>query len=174
MVTLSKPRTSQDLFDRRGKVQLLASILLAIALCGCASTAQGPYAEISGERMMQADVLEEGIRILAVDEQLSLGGSQLERLEPGLRLLRLETARVQAAPQFQQISRHKPLLGGIKGALTLPLNAKPCLRYHVAARHESMSQIEPWQLVLRDVEPIPECIARFPEHRPQPARPSAS
>lgn len=41
-------------------------------------------------------------------------------------------------------------------------------------RHQSMSELEPWQLVLRDVEPIPECIARFPEHRPQPARPSAS
>jgi hypothetical protein len=134
-------------------------VLIAMALTGCATSL--PYAEVSGEKVTRADPREEEVFVTAIDGKLDLRGSKTATIEPGQRLLVLDTAR-------QGRSRNRT------GAY-VPLNAKPCLRYYFVARHESMTQVEPWSLVLTNVEPIPECVAKFPELAPVPApAPAAS
>jgi hypothetical protein len=132
------------------------STLAAAMLLGCAT--QGPYAEVSGEKIESADTLEEQVRVLGVDGKLNAPSSLTLTIEPGLRMVLLDTTR-----------RHRMGKGkGKDSSIVVPLNAKPCLRYYFVARHESMSAVDPWQLVLKNVQPIPECVARFPLHKPVP------
>ena len=130
--------------------RVVLMVLIAGALTGCATSR--PYAEVSGEKVTRADPREEEVFVTAVDGKLDLTGSKTAFIEPGQRLLVLDTAR-------QGRSRNRT------GAY-VPLNAKPCLRYYFVARHESMTEVEPWALVLTNVEPIPECVAKYPEHPP--------
>jgi hypothetical protein len=130
----------------------LLTLLIAVALTGCATS--GPYAEVSGEKVTRADPREEEVFVVAVDGKLDLRESKTAFIEPGQRLLVLDSVRLGS-------SRNR------KGAY-VPLKAKPCLRYYFVARHESMTDLEPWSLVLTNVEPIPECVAKYPEHEPTP------
>lgn len=136
--------------------RILSSILLCASgfVGGCATP--GPYAEVTGELITRADFNEEPVIVLAVDGVQDVRGSRRARVEPGQRLVLLATARRDTG------------VGARKKDATVPLNAKPCLRYHFAARHESMTLVEPWQLVLKSVEPIPECVAKFPGAAPLP------
>lgn len=143
--------------QRKGRLQILAklvpphrvgSLLVAALLSACASMGL-PYAEIEGYRGAgRSDAYEESVRILAIDGKAILNGSLSERIEPGQHMVVLASAR-------------RDPRGKAKGMLA-PLKAKPCMRYHFAARHESMTLHEPWTLVLKQVEPIPECQARPP------------
>lgn len=128
--------------------------LTAAMLLGCAT--QGPYAEVSGEKIGRADSFEAQVLAMGVDGKLDVPGSLTLTLEPGLRMVLLDTTR-----------RHRK---SKDSSVVVPLNAKPCLRYYFVARHESMSEVDPWQLVLKDVQPIPECVARFPQHKPVAAQ----
>lgn len=132
--------------------------LLVSALMGCATT--GPYAEVTGDKLERADGHEEQVLVMGVDGKLDVRGSLTETMEPGLRMVLLATAR--------QDRR------GTNSSSVVPLNAKPCLRYYFVARHESMFAVQPWKLVLKNVEPIPECVAKYPQHTPVPAKPAGS
>jgi hypothetical protein len=129
----------------------------ASLLVGCATSS--PYAEVSGEKVAKADGYEEEVYILGIDGKLDLTGSKTAFVEPGQRLLMLGTTR-------QGRSRNS-------ASAYVPLNAKPCLRYYFVARHESMTNVEPWSIVLTNVEPIPECVAKFPGSAPVAAKPAA-
>jgi hypothetical protein len=129
----------------------LAVLVGALILSGCASV---PYAEISGDKgPARADQLEENVRIVALDGRAILEGSIHERIEPGKRMLTLASAR--RDPRRAAVGK------------LIPLEARPCMRYHFFARHESMTMVDPWQLVLKEAEPISECMNRFPSVRPQ-------
>lgn len=128
---------------------LIAGVLL---LTGCAT--RGPYAEVVGERISSANAYEEDVLVMGVDGQLELPASKTMMIEPGPRQLLLGTVRSDRRSQDSS---------GI-----VPLNAKACLRYFFVARHQSMSAVHPWTLVLKDVQPIPECVARYPAHAPAP------
>ena len=93
--------------------------------------------------------------MMGIDGTLTLSRSLSETIDPGFRTILLATTR--------QDRRSKG------SSAVVPLNAKPCLRYHFVARHESLSEVHPWQLVLKNVEPIPECVAKFPQHTPMPS-----
>ncbi len=122
------------------------TVTISLLLGACATQ---PYAEVSGDRGAgRADQLEESVRILGVDGRAVLNGSLSETVEPGQRLLMLGSTR--RGPR------------GTSGATLVPLNAKPCMHYHFLARHESMTMVEPWTLVLSQVEPMPECLKKFP------------
>lgn len=123
---------------------------IAFTLLGCAT--QGPYAEITGEKIGRADSFEEQVLVMGVDGKLDLSGSLTQTVDPGLRLVLMETTRTHRRSKDSSV--------------VVPLTAKPCLRYYFVARHESMSAVGPWQLVLKNVEPIPECVAKFPQHMP--------
>ena len=138
-------------------IRVLLVVLAAVALAGCATSR--PYAEISGEKINHANPHEEAVFIMAIDGRLDLTRQQTALIAPGQRQLMLQTVR-----QVKVTN---------KSGADVPLNAKPCLRYHFVARHESITNVSPWTLVLASVEPIPECIARFPEHAPVPAKPAA-
>jgi hypothetical protein len=128
--------------------------VLGVTLTACATNA--PYAEVSGLKTARADAFEEEIIIRAVDGKLDLNSAREMTLEPGPRMLLLDSAR-----NWRGAGR----------AAMVPLNVKACLRYQFVARHASMSDLRPWQVVLKDVQPIPECVARFPAHAPVPAAP---
>lgn len=119
----------------------------ALALAGCASP--GPYAEVTGERIGAADLHEAEVRIAGVDGRLDAGGSTSVVLEPGFRMVLVRNTRIEGRRMAAEAM--------------LPLDAKPCMRYYVVARHESMSRVEPWSLEIKKVEPIAECAARFPQ-----------
>ena len=130
-------------------------IAIALLLAGCAT--RGPYAEVVGERIARADPFEEDVLVMGVDGHLELPPEKTLQIEPGPRQVLLGTVRGDRRGQDSS---------GI-----VPLNAKPCLRYFFVARHESMSALHPWRLVLKDVQPIPECVAQFPGQAPLPAPP---
>lgn len=129
-----------------------SSSLLALLVAGCATP--GPYAEVTGERTARADPHEESVIVMGVDGTLDPVGSETATIEPGFRTVLLATARKDRRGQ-------RPMA-------TVPLNAKPCLRYFFVARHESMTLVDPWRLVLKDVQPIPECVAKYPDAAPRP------
>lgn len=134
-------------------LHIVASIIGALTLVGCATTE--PYAEIIGDRTSRTDVNEEEVLILGIDGRLDMSPSTSMMIEPGQRTVLLGTVR--------QDRRSKGASG------VVPLNAKPCLRYYFLAQHESMTSVHPWKLVLKKVEPIPECVSTFPQHAPVPA-----
>jgi hypothetical protein len=138
-------------------IQNAVLFLLAAGLAGCATP--GPYAEVSGEKVLRADLNDEQVLVMGVDGRLIPRGALTETLEPGLRMVLLATTRRDRR--------------GENPSSVVPLNAKPCLRYYFVARHESMSDVQPWQLVLKNVEPIPECVAKYPQHQPVPANDAA-
>ena len=127
--------------------------LLSAGLVACATSK--PYAEVTGEKIGRGDGFEEQVFVMGIDGSLTLSRSLSEIIDPGFRTILLATTR--------QDRRSKG------SSTVVPLNAKPCLRYHFVARHESLSEVHPWQLVLKNVEPIPECVAKFPQHKPIPA-----
>jgi len=135
-----------------------SAVIVAITLTGCASTSQ-PYAEISGEKINRANPHEEEVFIMAIDGRLDPTRPKTALLEPGQRQLVLQSIR-------QAKATHR------SGA-DVTLNAKPCLRYHFVARHENVTHVTPYAIVLSNVEPIPECIAKFPEHKPVPTKTAA-
>jgi hypothetical protein len=126
---------------------------ISVALAGCATT--GPYAEVTGERLARADGREEEVVIVGIDGKLDLTRPKRSFIDPGQRMVLLDTVR--------QGKRRRDT------SVIVPLNAKACLRYHFVARHETMTAVDPWDLVLTNVEPIPECVAKFPDHAPVPA-----
>lgn len=134
------------------RVNPLLALLTPLLAAGCATPA--PYAEVTGEGSSRSDPFEEDALILAVDEQLYLTSPKKVMIDPGQRQVVLGTSRLDRR--------------GEASNTVVPLNAKACLRYHFVARHESMSRVQPWKLVLKDVQPIPECVSRHPEHAPVP------
>lgn len=60
----------------------------------------------------------------------------------------------------------------MNASAVVPLNAKGCLRCYFVARHESTRAVHPWKPVLKNVEPIAGCVARFLQHAPVPAKPA--
>ncbi|RVT50468.1 hypothetical protein [Rubrivivax albus] len=139
---------------RRSSGAGIGLLPLAIALGVTACATNAPYVEVSGYKTARADGHEEEIIIRGVDGKLDFDGLREVTIEPGAHVLLLDTARNRRA---------------VDPAVLVPLNAKACLRYSFVARHETMTGLRPWQVVLKDVQPIPECVARFPDHAPVPS-----
>ena len=136
--------------------RLLTTASSLVFLAGCA--APGPYAEVTGDKITRADAREERIRLLGVDDKLELTRTMTQTIEPGFRRILMDSAR--------QGRRSKA------SSMVVPLNAKPCHRYYFVAVHENMTAVEPWELLLKEVEVIPECVAKFPHTAPLPPKPA--
>jgi hypothetical protein len=81
-----------------------------------------------------------------------------QTIEPGFRRILVDSAR--------------PGRRAIGSSMVVPLNAKPCHRYYLVAVHENMTAVEPWELLVKEVELIPECVAKFPSAVPAPPKPA--
>lgn len=125
----------------------LSVLSLVFAISGCATP--GPYAEVTGERLIGSDLNEVPVRIVGVNGRLDTSGTSSVRIDPGSNLLLVQTTR-------RAVRRPSP-------DAMLPLNAKGCMRYHVVAVHESSVTVEPWSLEIKKVEPIDECLAKYPQ-----------
>lgn len=124
----------------------LLALLVPVALAACATP--GPYAEVTGDRVSVADPNEESVRIVGVNGKLDLSSPSTVTIDPGRNMLLVRTTRKDGRKMSPDAM--------------LPLNAKPCTRYYVIAKHESQLRVEPWSLEIKKVEPIGECLAKYP------------
>ena len=124
------------------------AIAASVLLSACVT--QRPYAIVSGERQQAADPTEASVRIMGVDGKMYPSGWDKLTIEPGQHMVLLRTTRSDGR-------RMSP-------DAMLPLDAKPCMRYHVVAKLESSLVLEPWWLVIKKVERIGECV--LPEPKP--------
>ncbi|BAL93992.1 hypothetical protein [Rubrivivax gelatinosus] len=131
----------------------------AAAVAGCASTGEPPYAEITVDRVQRADPQEEAVTFVLLDGERVLLNKDTLTTPPGVHILLVESKR-RGGP-----ANRKPM--------SLYLNTLPCRRYVVAARHESMTAVLPWQPEVKRIETIPEC-QTAPSPGAPPAAPAAS
>jgi hypothetical protein len=142
------------------RASALVSVLI---LSGCASKA--PWSEISGQRDVWIDSYSEPIDIVAVDGRMNAPGTKVQQVEPGQRVVILASARRSMIDQ-RLPSTVRPSIAPLQRGTTVSVDAKPCVRYSFMARHESSTQLQPWQLVLTMRELIPHCISQFPDAVP--------
>jgi hypothetical protein len=125
---------------------MMRYFLLAALACGSsACTSITPYAEVTGVRQQLADPNEASVRVMGVNGKLYPSGWATLKIEPGPQMLLMRTTRSDGRRMSQDA--------------TLPLDAKPCMRYYVVAKHESQVKVEPWWLEIKSIEPIGECVA---------------
>lgn len=125
---------------------LLASAAL---LTACAASGPSPYAVVTGERPTVSDPTVESVLIVGVNGRLEMRGLSEVRVEPGPVWLSVRTTRRDGRPKRVREA-------------SVVLNAKPCMRYFVIARHESQFAEEPWSAQVSQQEPIRECLDQFP------------
>ena len=123
------------------------AIAANVLLSACVT--QRPYAIVSGERQQAADPTEASVRIMGVDGKMYPSGWSKLTLEPGQHMVLMRTTRSDGR-------RMSP-------DAMLPLDAKPCMRYHVVAKHGSSLAVEPWWLEIKKVERIGECVLERPK-----------
>jgi len=128
------------------RLRNITCVALAIAFAGCAHR---PYAEVTGERTVKSDPREEDVLILAVDGLYRFGGALSENVDPGMRSLVLTTRR-EGRTDYGHTSS------------VVALDAKACMRYQFVARHQSSFDARGWEVVLKNVEAIPGCVADAP------------
>lgn len=120
---------------------LPALFCLAALLHACASTT--PYAEIDGNPIHGADMEQSPVLIAGAGAQMKMRPQAKATLEVGKQLVELRTLRNDR---------------GIRSKLaTLALDARPCMRYFVVARHPVGANPNDWYVEIVKTEPIPEC-----------------
>ena len=123
--------------------------LLCIALLAATPALGGPYdqvyAIITTDRAPSTDPLLRPVIVNRVDGENAMPNNQAV-----------------VAPGPRKVTVDLPPRKGFKLATqrTFELDAKPCMRYHVAAQLES-SATQSWKPVVRSTEPIDECAAKF-------------
>jgi hypothetical protein len=129
---------------------VLAGIAAVLALTGCA--AQHQYAAVTGRIGAAAPLDIAGVAITGIDGQIHFDGREEREIKPGFHTLMVIT------------TREKRSLGRASGMKErepayIDLNAKPCMRYFVIARHESGDPDSPWKPEIARAEPIDGCTA---------------
>jgi hypothetical protein len=122
----------------------IPAILFATACCrlaGCAT--EEPYAELDTTRIARADIDESSVVITGTDTQLRIRPQTRVMLRPGKQLVEVRTLR-QDARLNSRIA-------------TLAIDAKPCFRYFVVAKHPVGAHPQDWYVEIVGAEPIPEC-----------------
>jgi hypothetical protein len=124
------------------RVILAAAAVLA---SGCV-----PYAIIDGSGIATTDTSVRKVTIMAVDDQMYPGQPYEVQVDPGPHLLEVSTT----------MTDHT----GLVTHMPFGVNAKPCVRYYVVAKHEApvLSQNN-WEPILVQQEPIAGC--KLPEKR---------
>ena len=121
------------------KLICLAPLFL---LAACAS---GPYAIIDGSRSDITDANSHDVMITGIDGQMYFEGLEIRNVAPGPHYLQLASTRLshRGAPTYE----------------TLVLDAKPCTRYLVAAKHDTTLEFDnrDWVAHVIRTEPIAGC-----------------
>ena len=113
---------------------------LVLVLAGCQST---PYAVIDGGRKVASDDNNYEVRIKAIDGKQLFSNNTKKRVEPGPRLIVLETTK-----QHRGRSSTRDAY--------FPIDAKPCKKYRVSAQYKNALS-EDWEIKLIETTDIPSC-----------------
>lgn len=126
-----------------------AVIVVAIAASGCAS---GPYAVINGHVGAAAPFNISGVIITEVDGRAYFDGKQKLDIKPGSHAVEVMTTR--------RVTRDSAAAKqSVPASTQIHITAKPCMEYHVIARHDSGAEDSPWRAEIARVEPIAGCNA---------------
>jgi hypothetical protein len=125
------------------RLNLAAVFTLTLAVSGCATLE--PYALLDTNRIGTAAVDESGVVITAAGPQAMLRGQAHVMISPGKQLVEVRTLRTD------------PKIGS--RLATLPIDAKPCFRYVIVAKHPVNNHPRDWYAEIISAEPIPECVA---------------
>ena len=133
----------------RSIASILVPLGVALTVSGCQTW--GPaWSEVSGTRYSRTELNRSAVIIETVDGRTPLdyrsGGYRVARIEPGNRLLTITGV---------------PLRTGWQGQLReYTLDAKPCMRYYLAARRSAPTARD-WSVFVAAAEPIGECKKKF-------------
>lgn len=126
----------------------LAAVAAALVLSGCATQRQ--YAAVTGRIGAAAPFDAAGVAITGIDGQMYFDGKEEREIRPGFHALMVVTTREKRSLGFaSSLKERDPAF--------VYLNAKPCMRYFVIARHESGNPDSPWKPEIARAEPIDGC-----------------
>lgn len=80
----------------------------------------------------------------------------------------VETKTMTPGPHEVLVATLRKDMRGRHETGAIQMTIAPCQRVYLAARHESTLLVKPWQVVMKKVEPIAECLRRYPHVEPQP------
>lgn len=131
-------------------MRFLVIAMFAIFLGACSSS---PWAVIDGSMSKAADPKNFDVVISGVDGKLFMDGQKVRRVDPGMHMIRVTTTKVDAFGKYTYD--------------TVPFVAEPCMRYFVAAQHESSVSTDNkrWTLVVIREEPIKSCLKLLEEEK---------
>jgi hypothetical protein len=147
--------------EMKRSIRETVSLLLVLTLTACATATKQPWAEVIGDRVAVGDSSASPVQFLAVDGNSLIGAPAWVQMEPGLRALTLATERGRkpASPK----SRVPRPPAQLVPSVTLALDARPCMRYLIQARHDEGLSDRRWRAEMARIEPIAQCFARFPQ-----------
>lgn len=128
----------------------LAAVAAVLVLSGCATQRQ--YAAVTGRIGAAASFDTAGTAITGIDGQMYFDGKEEREIKPGFHALRVISTR-----ENKSLGR----ASGMKerNPAYVYLNAMPCMRYFVIARHESGALDSHWKPEIARAEPIDGCKA---------------
>jgi hypothetical protein len=128
----------------------LASTALAAALLLSACANQRQHAAVTGRIGAAAPFDTAGVAITGIDGQMYFDGKEEREIKPGFHALMVVTTREKRA--LGRVPTMKD-----RDSAYIYLDAKPCTRYFVIARHESGDPDSPWKPEIARAEPIDGC-----------------
>ncbi|MCW9016400.1 MAG: hypothetical protein OQJ89_05510 [Kangiellaceae bacterium] len=123
------------------KLSLLVGGLFSVV--GCSNI---PYAIIDGSRSKITDVDSHNVMITGIDGRMYFDSDTVKNIEPGEHTIRLASTRINAR-------------GMLLSYKDIKLDAEPCKRYVVAAKHDKNKRFsnKHWEVKVLRVEDIPWC-----------------
>lgn len=148
--TQSLRQSSASLSGMRRVV--LKPVLMALAASFLGACSNIPYAIIDGSRSNIADTSSYNIKVTGIDGKLTFLDETVKTIKPGTHRIRLTTT--------------KPSRPTMKDSKTWLLEALPCKRYIVAAKHDRNKRFtnKYWEVDLIRVEDIGGCKVPDPKN----------
>jgi len=127
-----------------------AAVAAALVLSGCATQRQ--YAAVTGRIGAAATFDTAGVAITGINGQTYFDGKEEREIKPGFHALMVITTREKRSLGHASSMKERD-------PAYVYLNANPCMRYFVIARHESGDPDSPWKPEIARAEPIDGCAA---------------
>ena len=139
--TIEKTRGS--IFELGSVVKLGLFIGTLTSVVGCSNV---PYAIIDGSQSKVTDVDSHNLLVTGIDGKMYFDSATVKNVEPGERTIRLASTRISA--RGKRVSYKD-----------IKLDAKPCKRYVVAAKHDKNKRFTNryWEVEILRIEDIPWC-----------------
>lgn len=119
------------------RIVVMLGIILMVSACSIK-----PYSIIDGSQINRADTDQYQVIILSINEKLYPDGRKTKQIQPG--------------PILVKVATTKQGFGKLTPYQYLTIDARPCVRYLLAAQHEGVSNRN-WQAKIIAEEEISYC-----------------